>query len=75
MEVSRINGRYFTLQLDEAAGAMDLDKLPPKQQWDNLQQLGSRIVKNWEWSALPDAFYRGIRINSWCLSFSLDNID
>ncbi|KAJ3862361.1 hypothetical protein EV359DRAFT_74222 [Lentinula novae-zelandiae] len=50
MEVSRINGRYFTLQLDEAAGAMDLDKLPPKQQWDNLQQLGSRIVKNWEWT-------------------------
>ncbi|KAJ3993829.1 hypothetical protein F5050DRAFT_620234 [Lentinula boryana] len=49
MEASRINGRYFTLRLDED-GTIDIDKLPPKQQWEYLQRLGHAIVKNWEWT-------------------------
>ncbi|KAJ4490652.1 hypothetical protein J3R30DRAFT_3751372 [Lentinula aciculospora] len=49
MQVSRANGRHLTLELDEGV-PVDLDSLPPKQQWDYLQRLGNTVVKNWEWA-------------------------
>ncbi|KAJ3975910.1 hypothetical protein EV361DRAFT_945748 [Lentinula raphanica] len=48
MEVSRANGRHFTL-LDES-GVVDIDKLPQKQQREYLQRLSRSIIQNWEWA-------------------------
>jgi len=60
VEMSRINGRYFTFELD----GVDLDTVHPRQQWDSLQRIGKAVVKNWEWawttsfrSTLQDALH------------------
>jgi salicylate hydroxylase len=47
MEGSRMNGRYFSFEVD----GVDFDRCTGPQLWDNLQKLNSALVKNWEWSA------------------------
>ncbi|KAJ7923468.1 hypothetical protein B0H13DRAFT_1979915 [Mycena leptocephala] len=46
MEASRMNGRYFSFEVD----GVDFDRCTGPQLWDNLQKLNSALVKNWEWT-------------------------
>ncbi|KAL0565839.1 hypothetical protein V5O48_016176 [Marasmius crinis-equi] len=46
MERTRMNGRYYSLELD----GLDVDELPPQQQREFLQRMGKKFVKNWEWA-------------------------
>ncbi|KAJ7031865.1 hypothetical protein C8F04DRAFT_1109318 [Mycena alexandri] len=46
VESSRMNGRYFSLEVD----GVDFNRYAGPQLWDNLQKLNSTIVKNWEWT-------------------------
>ncbi|KAJ7923437.1 hypothetical protein B0H13DRAFT_1979817 [Mycena leptocephala] len=46
MEGSRMNGRYFSFEVD----GVDFDRCTGPQLWDNLQKLNSALVKNWEWT-------------------------
>ncbi|EEB89088.1 hypothetical protein MPER_12861, partial [Moniliophthora perniciosa FA553] len=45
-ENTRQNGRYYSFELD----GIDLDQLDPDEQWDILQRMGKKFVKNWEWA-------------------------
>ncbi|KAJ7698138.1 hypothetical protein B0H17DRAFT_1051225 [Mycena rosella] len=46
MEACRLNGRYFSFELD----GVDLDHYAGPQLWDKLQKLHGAVVKNWEWA-------------------------
>jgi hypothetical protein len=48
---TRLNGRYFSF----TAEGLDFDRYSGPQQWDQLQKLFGKIVKNWEWSAFSSA--------------------
>ncbi|KAF9269723.1 salicylate hydroxylase [Marasmius fiardii PR-910] len=60
MEKTRMNGRYYSLEFD----GLDIEKLPPDQQWEFLQRLGKKFVKNWEWAwttTVDDAVEEALR--------------
>ncbi|KAJ8082777.1 hypothetical protein PM082_008633 [Marasmius tenuissimus] len=46
MEKTRMNGRLYSMELD----GLDIDDMPPAQQWEFLQRMGKKFVKNWEWA-------------------------
>ncbi|KAF8217130.1 salicylate hydroxylase [Mycena galopus ATCC 62051] len=45
-EASRLNGRYFSFEID----GVDFDRYTGPQLWDKLQTVNDAIVKNWEWA-------------------------
>ncbi|KAJ6582241.1 salicylate hydroxylase [Mycena capillaripes] len=45
-EASRMNGRYFSFEVD----GVDFASLTGPQLWDNLQKLSTAVVHNWEWT-------------------------
>lgn len=47
VEASRMNGRYFSFEVD----GIDFARYSGPQLWDKLQNLSGALVKNWEWSA------------------------
>ena len=36
---------------------LDIDELPPVQQWEFLQRMGRKVVKNWEWGKVLSLFW------------------
>lgn len=45
-EKSRLNGQYFTFNMN----TVDFSNLKGEQLWGKLQILGQTFAKNWEWS-------------------------
>jgi len=45
-EKSRLNGLYFTLNID----GIDFDRLSGDYLWSKLQQLSRTFTRNWEWA-------------------------
>ncbi|KAJ7304548.1 hypothetical protein DFH08DRAFT_985774 [Mycena albidolilacea] len=46
VEASRMNGRYFSFEVD----GIDFARYSGPQLWDKLQNLSGALVKNWEWT-------------------------